>query len=264
MNRIQRCFAHLRRRKQKALIAYVTAGFPSLKTLPSVVGALADQRVDLVEIGIPFSDPLADGPTIQASSASALRHGMKVKKLFPLVRKIRRSFPDLPMLFMTYYNPVFHFGLKAFCRQASGSGIDGLIVPDLPPEEAGDLLRASRAAGLDLVFLAAPTSPRGRLKRIAHLSKGFIYCVSLTGVTGARNSVNAQLTHVRQLKRITKLPVCVGFGISNSAQARKYLRSADGIIIGSALISAIGRAAGSPAKAAADFIRPIERVCHAQ
>ena len=263
MNRIQKTFAQLRRKKQKALIAYVTAGFPSLNALPSIVGALANAGVDLVEIGIPFSDPLADGPTIQASSSAALRRGLKLRKLFPAVRKIRRSHPDLPILFMTYYNPVFHYGLKAFSRRAAASGIDGLIVPDLPPEEAADLLRAARPAGLDLVFLAAPTSPRARLTQIAHRSKGFVYCVSLTGVTGARSSASAQLAHVRQLKKITKIPVCVGFGISNAEQARRYLRGADGIIIGSALISAIGRANGNPAKAAANFIRPIERVCHA-
>ncbi len=262
MNRIDSLFSRLRRKKRKALIAYVTAGFPSLKILPRLVAALAEEGADLVEIGIPFSDPLADGPTIQAASSEALRRGVTVDQVFEQVRRIRKRANGLPVVFMTYYNPVFHYGIRAFCRKAALCGVDGLIVPDLPPEESQDLSREARKAGIALIFLASPTSSPGRLRKIAQVSRGFIYCVSLTGVTGARDSLTVNFKIVEQLKRITKMPICVGFGISTAGQAAGYARRADGVIIGSALINAMRRFSGDPVRGAAAFIRKVKLGWH--
>ncbi len=262
MNRIDSLFSRLRRKKKKALIAYVTAGFPSLKILPKLVTALAEQGVDLVEIGIPFSDPLADGPTIQAASSEALRRGVTMDQVFEQVRRIRSKVDGLPIVFMSYYNPVFHYGIRSFCRKAAVLGVDGLIVPDLPPEESRDLSHEAGKSGIALIFLASPTSSPDRLRRIAQVSRGFIYCVSLTGVTGARDGLTVNFKIVEQLKRITKKPVCVGFGISTAGQAAGYARRADGVIIGSALINAMRRFSGDPVQGAAVFIRKVKSGWH--
>ncbi len=264
MNRIDASFVRLRRKNAKALIVYLTVGFPSVSLLPDLVKVLVDEGVDLIELGVPFSDPLADGPTIQAASNWALRKGVTPRLVLKLVSQLRRAGQDVPIALMTYYNPVFRYGLRNFCRDASAGGVDGLIVPDLPPEEAEDLLHASRPVELDTIFLAAPTSPPDRLKKIARISKGFIYYVNLTGVTGARDSFQYHLAPVKHLKRITNLPVCAGFGISTPHQVSTVLEASgvDGVIIGSALLDAIGRARGNPIKAAADFIRPMRRACH--
>ena len=264
MNRIDATFARLRRQNGKALIAYLTVGFPSVGALPRIVHLLVDEGVDLVELGVPFSDPLADGPTIQAASQWALKHGVTVKRVFESVETLRRRHKDLPLVLMTYYNPVSRFGVKAFCRAAARKGVDGLIVPDLPPEEAEELLKAARPAGLDTIFLAAPTSPPARLKRIARCSSGFIYYVSLTGVTGARASLPGQMqSHVRSIKRMTNLPVCVGFGISRPDQVRRVVQAADGVIIGSALLNLISQSGGNSWKRVAGFVRQLREVCHA-
>ena len=264
MNRIDAVFARLRRQNGKALITYLTVGFPSLRALPGIVDLLVGEGVDLLELGIPFSDPLADGPTIQAASQWALRQGVTVRRVFEAVRGLRRRHRDLPIGLMTYYNPVSRFGVKNFCRACAREEVDGLIVPDLPPEEAGDLLKAARSSRIDTIFLAAPTSPKSRLRQIARSSRGFIYYVSLTGVTGARASLPGQMQDdVRSIKRMTRLPVCVGFGISGPAQVRQVVRVADGAIIGSALLNAIGRSSRNSWKPVASFIRPLRAACHA-
>ncbi|MBI3615312.1 MAG: tryptophan synthase subunit alpha [Candidatus Omnitrophica bacterium] len=264
MNRIDSLFARLRRENGKALIAYLTVGFPSLRALPGIVDLLVGEGVDLIELGIPFSDPLADGPTIQAASQWALRQGVTVGKVFEAVRGLRRRHRDLPIGLMTYYNPVNRFGVKDFCRACAREQVDGVIIPDLPPEEANEFIRAARPAGLDTIFLAAPTSPISRLRQIARSSRGFIYYVSLTGVTGARASLPGQMqADVRSIKRMTRLPVCVGFGISGPAQVRQVVRAADGVIIGSALLNAIGRSSKNSWKPVESFIRLLRAACHA-
>ena len=263
MNRIDAVFACLRRKKRKALIAYLTAGYPSLRATAELVKVLAGEGVDLIELGLPFSDPLADGPTIQAASQWALKQGTTTASVFHLVERLRRGGLDLPIAVMTYYNPVHRYGVREFCRASRRSGVDGIIVPDLPPEEAGDLVRAARPAGIDTIFLAAPTSPPSRIREIARLSRGFIYYVSLTGVTGARAGLPAETaSHVRAIKRGTRLPVCVGFGISRPAQVARVVRTADGVIVGSALISLIRRSGRNGTRAAAAFIRGLRRACH--
>ena len=263
MSRIDAGFARLRREKGKALIVYLTAGFPSLALLPDLVSALADQGVDLLELGVPFSDPLADGPTIQAASNWALARGVTPRGVLRAVEGLRRRQVILPIALMTYANPVFHYGIRRFCRDCLTSGVDGLILPDLPPEEAGELVSACRPFGINTIFLAAPTSTPSRMRTIARASSGFIYYVSLTGVTGARRSISSGMaSHVRSLKRMTTLPVCVGFGISRPAHVREVVRVADGAIIGSALLDAM-RDARSCVTAAARFIRPLRSACHA-
>lgn len=263
MNRIDATFSSLRRENRKALIAYLTVGFPKVSLLPDLVAAVIDSGVDLMELGIPFSDPLADGPTIQAASSWALRQGVTPRIVLRQVEGLRHRGIRVPLALMTYINPVHRYGIEAFCRDSASCGVDGLIVPDLPPEEAVDLIRAAQQFGLDTIFLAAPTSPHWRLRRIVQASSGFIYDVSLTGVTGARSSLSREVAgHVRSIQRMTDLPVCVGFGIARPAQVREVARVADGVIIGSRLLEVIG-AGQSPIKAASTFIRKLREACHA-
>lgn len=264
MNRIERTFSQLRREGKKALIAYLTVGFPSVKILPELVEALAEAGADLIELGVPFSDPLADGPTIQAASQWALSHGMTPEKVFRAVEELRRRNVELPLALMTYVNPVFRFGFDRFCLRCAASGVDGLIVPDLPPEEAQELIQSARPLGVDTIFLAAPTSPVERLKTVVRSSTGFIYYVSLTGVTGTRGHLPREISNqVGRLKKMTDLPVCVGFGISRVSQVREVVRVADGAIIGSALLEEIGQTRGNAAKAAYTFMRRMKEACRA-
>jgi len=246
MNRIDNLFAKLKKEQKKAFIAYITAGYPTLKATERLVIELEKNGVDLIELGIPFSDPLADGPTIQKSSQEAIRKGASLKSILRLVRSVRKKV-KLPLVFMTYYNPVVHYGIANFVRDSKAAGVDGVIVPDLPPEEAKELIRASKKDKFDTIFLAAPTSTKKRLKLIASRTKGFIYYVSLTGVTGARSRLPKDIIkNVLALKRITKKPVCVGFGVSNPAQAKKISRLADGVIVGSAIIKVIEKNSRKP------------------
>lgn len=260
MSRIDEAFRRLRAKKEKGLIAFLTVGFPSVRIFPDLVKALEDSGVDILELGIPFSDPLADGPAIQAASQWALRRGVTPGEVLRLVAKLRREKVTLPIALLTYYNPVYRYGVDRFCRESRASGVDGLIIPDLPPEEGGDLVKAARPLGVNTIFLAAPTSPVSRLKQIAKSSSGFIYYVSLTGVTGARGSLPEEISsHVRRIKRMTSLPVCVGFGISRPEQVRQATRVADGVIIGSALLNVIARARRNPVKEAARFMRQMKK-----
>ena len=264
MNRIEEMFRRLRRARGRALIVYLTVGFPRLQLFPKLVRACEDSGVDLLELGVPFSDPLADGPTIQAASQEALRQGVSLAQVLRQVRLLRRQGIRLPLVLMTYVNPILAYGVKRFCREAAGDGVDGVIVPDLPPEEAGDLVRAARPAGLDTIFLAAPTSSPRRLARIAALSSGFLYYVSLTGVTGARRQLPADVApHVRAIRRLSRLPVCVGFGVSRPEQVRQVVRVADGAVVGSALLDVIGRSRRNPVSAAKRYLRGLRRACRA-
>ncbi|MGB9886326.1 MAG: tryptophan synthase subunit alpha [Moorellales bacterium] len=223
-----------------AFIPYVTVGYPSVEVTLEAVALLEAQGADLVELGIPFSDPLADGVTIQKASYEALQAGMTPARCLEVAQALRRRV-KIPLVFMTYYNPVLRYGPEAFCRDCAEVGIDGLIVPDLPPEEGTELEAACRKRGLDLIYLLAPTSTEERLRLVAERSTGFIYLVSVTGVTGARDTLPPELAHlVVTVKRYTRRPVCVGFGISTAQQAAEVARLADGVIIGSRLVQILG------------------------
>ncbi|MGB2706032.1 MAG: tryptophan synthase subunit alpha [Candidatus Omnitrophota bacterium] len=264
MNRIDRLFRDLRKKRKKAFIVYIAAGDPSLGETGKLIIELEKSGVDLVEIGIPFSDPLADGPTIQKASQRALSKGASVKSILRMVHRTRKKV-SLPLVFMTYYNPVYHYGLAKFVRDSKSAGVDGVIIPDLPPEEAKEIIGISKKENFATIFLAAPTSTKKRLKDIAARSTGFIYYVSLTGVTGARKKLPRDIIeHVRSLKRITKKPVCVGFGISRPEQARKISRLADGIIVGSAVIKVIEKNIGRKdlRKSVARFVKSLEKAIH--
>lgn len=222
--------------KRKSLIAYVTAGYPSVEVTLEVVPLLADWGCDMVELGIPFSDPLADGSTIQEAGYRALRNGVTPRLCIEMASELRRKV-DIPLMFMTYYNPVFNFGLETFCRLSAQSGVDGLIVPDLPPEEGAELEAHASKEGLDLAYLLAPTSSEERIDLVAQRSRGFIYLVSLTGVTGARKDLSSDLeAFVGRVRKRASLPLCIGFGISTPEQASRAARVADGVIVGSRLI----------------------------
>ena len=222
--------------RRKALIAYITAGYPSTDATLEAVPTLARCGCDIVEIGIPFSDPLADGATIQKASYHALQNEVTPHLCLELARQLRRRV-DIPLLFMTYYNPLFSFGLAGFCRACREVGVDGLIVPDLPPEEGGELEASASESGIDLVYLLAPTSSDARIDLVAQRSSGFIYVVSIAGVTGARDDLPNDLEDfVTRVRQRTSLPLCVGFGISTAEQARRVAAVADGVIVGSRLI----------------------------
>ena len=235
-SRLDATFAALRARHERALVAYFTAGDPSLALTRKLVGEAARRGADVIELGIPFSDPLADGPVIQRATQRALAAGVSLPRVLELVREMRGEV-SVPLVFLTYYNPILAFGLKAFCRTSVEVGIDGVIVADLPPEESGPLRAEAMAAGLDLVHLVAPTSTPERMRRIARASEGFVYMVSLTGVTGERAALAPELTQqLRALRAITTKPVCVGFGIGTPEQAALVGQLADGVIVGSAIV----------------------------
>ncbi len=244
MSRIARAFASLRRRDERALVPYFTAGDPSLQVTRELLGEAARRGADLIELGVPFSDPLADGPVIQRASQRALASGVTLARVLELVREARGEV-SIPLVFLTYYNPVLAFGLKAFAQTAVEAGVDGVIVADLPPEEAGPLSAEVRAAGLDLIHLVAPTSPPERMRLIARQSRGFVYAVSLTGVTGARAELPPDLArYLTELRGVTTKPICVGFGISTPAQAAAVTPYADGVIVGSAIVRLVETHAG--------------------
>jgi tryptophan synthase alpha chain len=223
----------------KALIAYITAGYPDMAATLRIAPVLADCGCDIIELGIPFSDPLADGATIQKASYLSLQRGTTPQACMDVARELRQKIAT-PLVFMTYYNPVLSFGLEAFCRSSVESGVNGLIVPDLPPEEGLALEAAARKYGLDLIYLLAPTSTGARIEVVAERSQGFIYLVSLTGVTGARQSLPVELEDfVRRVRRRARQSLCVGFGISSPEQAKRVAAIADGVIVGSRLIQLI-------------------------
>ena len=223
----------------KALIAYVTAGYPDISATPRVVSLLAENGCDIIELGIPFSDPLADGATIQKASHLALQNGITPQACLDLAAALRRNVP-VPLVFMTYYNPVMNFGLENFCQGCTRAGINGLIVPDLPPEEGVDLETITREHDLDLIYLLAPNSTTERINTVAEKSRGFIYLVSLTGVTGARDTLSAGLEDfIKRVRQRAKQPLCVGFGVATSEHAQRIGAFADGIIVGSRIIDLI-------------------------
>jgi tryptophan synthase alpha chain len=234
-DRIQSVFKHGR----KALIAYITAGDPTPDHTPGLVQALERGGVDLIELGVPFSDPIADGPVIQRGAERALKAGTTVKKVLGIARKVREQ-SQIPLLLFTYLNPVLRYGLEALARDAKEAGIDGCLLTDLSVEEAHSYTSSMKSAGLDTVFLAAPTSTPARLKLVSEYSSGFVYLVSRTGVTGERSSISDSLAPlVTAMRAITRLPLAVGFGIATPEQAREVSRIADGVVVGSAFVRLI-------------------------
>ena len=252
MSRIQAALAD--RGGRLALIAYVTVGYPTLEATPGLVRSLSRAGVDMIELGIPFSDPLADGPTIQAASQAALRQGVTVSHAI-LAARAARGMSQLPILFMSYLNPILAFGIQRFCQEAVEAGVDGLIVPDLPPRDAGELRQAALAAGLDLVFFVSPLSPVERIEEAGEASTAFIYCLAVTGITGARAQLDpGVLPMIERVRALTTRPVVVGFGISRPEHLQALAGKADGAIVASALLDAIARAPDDPEQAARDFV----------
>jgi tryptophan synthase alpha chain len=219
-----------------ALIPYVTVGYPSIEATLKVVPLLASSGCDIVELGIPFSDPLADGATIQKASFYALKNGVTLQLCLDVAKQLSHKV-NIPLVFMTYVNPVFSYGLEEFCSACTGSGIDGLIIPDLPPEEGSELEAITQRQSLDLIYLLAPTSTEERIRLVAERSRGFIYLVSVTGVTGVRDRLPGNLeAFVTKVRKVATQPLCVGFGISTPEQARQVARIANGVIVGSRII----------------------------
>jgi len=256
LSRIETVFT--RKKDHKALITYVTVGYPSIESTLNVVPLLVENGCDIVELGIPFSDPLADGVTIQKSSFEALQNGITPEKCLEIAGELRRKV-DVPLVFMTYYNPVFNYGISDFCNSCARVDIDGLIVPDLPPEESTELDKATRKQDIDLIYLMSPTSTEERLKLVVEKSEGFVYLVSVTGITGARNKLPDGLeAFVNRVRNITGKPLCVGFGISTPDQASRVGDIADGIIIGSKIIQLMEE--DDSLEKVAEFVRELRQV----
>ncbi len=254
LSRIQSAFAAAHAERRAALMPYYTLGYPDLPRSEQVIRAIADAGADLIELGVPFSDPLADGPTIQHSTQTALEAGATVDRCLAITARLRAAGVTQPLLLMGYYNPILAYGLERFIADATSAGVDGFIVPDLPVEEAGDLEDAACASERALVFLIAPTSPSSRIADIAAHSTGFTYLVSLTGVTGARTALPTGLADfIASVRAVAHTPLAVGFGISTPEQARAVAQVADGVIVGSALINAV-RAGHDPEADAGAFV----------
>ncbi len=248
--RIARRFEELRHAGELGLVAYLAAGDPTLSATESIVLSLAEAGADIVELGVPFSDPLADGPTIQRASERALRAGTTLRGVLELVKTLRQK-TEVPLVLFSYFNPVLQMGLERFAEAAAAAGADGTLVTDLAPEEAGEYRQALRQRGLDTIFLAAPTSTDARLKQIAESSSGFLYLISRTGVTGAKDTLPEDLPQlVRRARAVTPLPIAVGFGISLPGHVSILGGLADAAVVGSALVEEIERA-GSVDEAAA-------------
>lgn len=263
-NRIDAAFARLRREKKKGFIAYITAGHPSIEQSLEIALALAGAGVDVLEIGVPFSDPLADGATIQASSQHAIAAGATLPRIFKMLTGLRKV-SDVPVVLFTYLNPVYAYGFERFHRDAAAAGADGLLILDLPPEEAARNEELSAKSSLRAIQLIAPTTPESRIRNIAKVAEGFIYYVSREGVTGEQAALADTITpRVAEIRKHTELPVAVGFGISSAEQAAAVARDADAVVVGSAIVRRIaGRASSEhlPAEIAA-FVQPMIEAAH--
>ena len=239
MNKIEQKFNLLNDSERTALVCYITAGDPSIDSTENIVLELEKSGADIIELGIPFSDPMADGPTIQLASERALAGGTTLNDVLNIVKNIRKN-SDIPLILFGYYNPFFTYGLERFAKDAKEAGADGVLVVDLPPEESGEFKQHLDENGLNLIFLLAPTSNEERIKLVSENSGGFIYLVSLTGVTGSRPEMEYSLTSLtREIKERSKLPVGIGFGVSSPEQAREISSFADAVIVGSALVRII-------------------------
>ncbi len=258
-SRIGAAFAAAKAEGRTALIPFVTAGYPNLAMTEQLIPALVRGGADLIEIGVPFSDPLADGATVQRASQAALANGVRLADCLPLVERLRaRHGVQVPLLLMGYYNPILQYGPDRFAADAAEAGVDGFIVPDLPTEESDELLAACRAHGRDLIFLLAPTSTEARIADVAARASGFVYCVSLRGVTGARQQLPDLEEYVGRVRRATNLPLAIGFGVSTAEHVRQVGMVADGAVVASALINHLERLPESEQPAAAEaFVRAL-------
>src|SRR3984893_18312939 len=263
--RIDRCFAELKEEGRAALVAFLTAGDPDPETSLAILRALPAAGADVVELGMPFTDPMADGPAIQLSSQRALKAGQTLKRTLEMVRAFRRADDATPVVLMGYYNPIYVYGVDRFLRDAKSAGVDGLIVVDLPPEEDEELCLPALKAGVSFIRLATPTTDDKRLPAVLANTSGFVYYVSITGITGAAAPDSSKVgAAVGRIKRHTDLPVCVGFGVRTAEQARAISEGADGVAVGSALVEAVrkslgrdGRATAATVSAAADLVRAL-------
>jgi tryptophan synthase alpha chain len=259
-SRLDRTFAQLRQGGEKALIAYVMAGDPTLQETEQLVVELEQAGADIIELGVPFSDPIADGPVIQQAAERALRSGTSLRTILPMVARLRAT-TQIPLVLMVYYNNIHAFGPERFCHEAVKAGVDGLIVPDMPPDEAGPIKGPAAAAGLQLIFLLAPTSTAERRTFVARQSEGFVYYVSLTGITGSKLRNVADVgRNVEKIRKVTHVPVAVGFGVATPEDAANIAAIADGVIVGSAIVKQIGMHQQKPAmaKQVAQFVRSLK------
>lgn len=248
MNRLETAFQNT-----PIFMPYFPVGYPDLATSMDVLEALAKNGADLIEVGLSFSDPLADGPVIQKATQIALEQGVTTRQVLAAVRELRQRGVTIPLILMGYYNPILAYGLEKFVRDAAAAGADGFIIPDLPPEEAGELVEVLRAAALPLVTMLAPTTPAERMETIARYAQGFIYLVSVTGITGARTAIAEGLDElIARVREHTEVPVCVGFGIGTPEQAQAVGALADGVIVGSACVRTIGESQ-TPVETAKEF-----------
>lgn len=235
-SRIHNRFNQLHKRGAKALVTFITAGDPDLATTAALLPRMAAAGADIIELGIPFSDPMADGPTIQRASERALTNGVTLEAVLAMVGRVRDQV-SAPIVLMGYSNPIYAYGWQRFAQDAAAAGVDGLLLVDLPPEEAGELLPAARTAGLEVIFLLTPTSDENRIKQVSRCGSGFLYYVTVTGVTGARQSVSTSLEdELKTVRSTIKLPVVAGFGISTPEQAAQVAAAADGVVVGSAIV----------------------------
>ncbi len=246
MKRIEKKFAELTKKGEKALVAYITAGYPDIETTRALIPALARAGVDILEVGVPFSDPTADGPVIQAASQAALKNGTTLARVLDLVGELRREV-ETPLVLFSYYNPIFSMGSDAFSKRAAEAGVDGVLVVDLPAEEADELRSQTDPAGIDFISLVAPTTGGERIRKVLKAASGFIYYISVTGVTGTRGpELDETRGNVGTIRTLTRLPVVVGFGVTTPEQARQIGSVADGVVVGSAFVKLIGETSGEP------------------
>jgi len=235
-NRLTRRFAQLAERKEKALVTFITAGDPDLPTTGTMIDLLERAGADIIELGVPFSDPMADGPTIQLSSERALASGTTLEGILSTVRSARAR-SEVPIILMGYLNPIHAYGYERFCRDAASAGVDGVLLVDMPPEESGPFLGFANTHGLNVIFLLTPTSDMDRIATVAELGRGFVYCVTVTGVTGARQELSATLAgELARVRDNVRIPIVAGFGISTPEQAAGVAAMADGVVVGSAIV----------------------------
>jgi tryptophan synthase alpha chain len=261
VGRIQNAFTQLKQQGRKGFIPYITAGDPDLATTEQILIKLAHAGATVIELGVPFSDPMADGPVIQRASERALKNSFGLQDLLDMTARARKQI-DTPIILFSYFNPLLQFGLKNLGCAAKDAGLDGVLVTDLIPEESGEFESELRANNLDMIFLVAPTSTDERLKLVAKHASGFVYAVSRAGVTGTRETVSAEAENlVRRMREFTSLPIAVGFGISNVEQVRDVQRYADAVVVGSAIVAEMEREAGAPdiAQKIGDFARALNR-----
>lgn len=262
MNRIDKKFSDLKAQDKAALVCYITAGDPDIDSTSEIVLNLEESGADIIELGIPFSDPMADGPTIQLASERALKKGTSLKDVLNSVAEIRNK-SNIPIILFGYYNPFLAYGLEQFCKDANSAGVDGVLVVDLPPEESFEFKNILEKNGLNLIFLLAPTSNQERIGLVSENGSGFIYLVSVTGVTGARPDMNYSLEELTvEIKERSNLPVGIGFGVSSPEQAKEIAKFSDAVIVGSALIKIIENSSEEMSGKLCDFVSELSEACY--